>query len=346
MRVQLNARNRAYEFEAEPGEKILFAGLRARVDLPYECGTGTCGTCKARLVDGRIDDGWPEAPGRKYLKGAGEFLMCQCAAAGDVTAEVASFVYAIDSGACPAAGAAGVVSGARALTQDVMAFEIELDRPIDFDAGQFMAVTMPGIPGCRGYSMVNFDRRTRKLDFVVKKKPGGGVSEWLFTADRRASQVELFGPLGKATFHPSLGKHLLCIAGGSGIAGMMAILARACQERYFAQFRGDVFFGVRTMADAFYLRGARRVPARVPRAARDHDRPVRRGRARARCARPPAAPLRARAGARGGEEGDAGPVPERPGVSRRAAAGGGRGDQVSAAGSEADRGQHRYDKFS
>jgi toluene monooxygenase electron transfer component len=101
--------------------------------------------------------------------------------------------------------------------------------------------------------MVNFDRRARRLDFVVKKKPGGGVSEWLFGADRQASRVELFGPLGKATFHPSLGKHLLCIAGGSGIAGMMAILARACQERYFAHFRGDVFFGVRTMADAFYL---------------------------------------------------------------------------------------------
>ena len=253
MKVQLNARNRAYEFEAEPGEKILFAGLRARVDLPYECGTGTCGTCKARLVDGRIDDGWPEAPGRKYLKGAGEFLMCQCAAAGDVTAEVASFVYAADSGACPVADAAGVVAGARALTHDVMALEIELDRPIDFDAGQFMAVTMPGIPGARGYSMVNFGRRTRRLDFVVKKKPGGGVSEWLFGRSQERARIELFGPLGKATFHPSLGKHLLCIAGGSGIAGMMSILARACEERYFAQFRGDVFFGVRTMVDAFYL---------------------------------------------------------------------------------------------
>jgi toluene monooxygenase electron transfer component len=253
MRVQLNARNRAYEFEAEPGEKILFAGLRARVDLPYECGTGTCGTCKARLVDGRVDDGWPEAPGRRYLKGAGEFLMCQCAAAGNVTAEVSSFVYAADSGAFPAGHAGGVVAGARALTHDVVALEIELDRPIDFDAGQFMAVTMPGISGSRGYSMVNFDRRTRTLDFVVKKKPGGGVSEWLFGADRKRSRVELFGPLGKATFHPSLGKNILCIAGGSGIAGMMAILARACQERYFAQYRGDVFFGVRTMADAFYL---------------------------------------------------------------------------------------------
>jgi len=254
MRVQLNARNRAFDFEAEPGEKILFAGLRARVDLPYECGTGTCGTCKARLVHGRVDDGWPEAPGRKYLKGAGEFLMCQCAAATDVTAEVASFVYAADPGACPAAVAAGVVAGARPLTHDVIALEIELDRPVDFDAGQFMAVTMPGVPGSRGYSMVNFDRRARRLDFVVKKKPGGGVSEWLFGRDRQAARVELFGPLGKATFHPSLGKNLLCIAGGSGIAGMMAILTRASQERYFVHFRGDVFFGVRTLADAFYLK--------------------------------------------------------------------------------------------
>ena len=89
------------------GEKILFAGLRARVDLPYECGTGTCGTCKARLVDGRLDDGWPEAPGRKYLKGAGEFLMCQCAAPSDVTAEVASFVYAIGLGRLPGGARGG-----------------------------------------------------------------------------------------------------------------------------------------------------------------------------------------------------------------------------------------------
>ena len=36
MRIQVRARNRAYEFEAAEGEKILFAGLREGVDLPYE----------------------------------------------------------------------------------------------------------------------------------------------------------------------------------------------------------------------------------------------------------------------------------------------------------------------
>jgi len=63
----------------------------------------------------------------------------------------------------------------------------------------------------------------------------------------------MIGPLGKATFYPSLAKNILCIAGGSGIAGMMSILSRACQERYFEQFQGHVYFGVRTMKDAFYL---------------------------------------------------------------------------------------------
>jgi toluene monooxygenase electron transfer component len=253
MRVQINARNRAYEFDAEPGEKILFAGLRARIELPYECATGTCGTCKARLVEGRTEDAWQEASGKKYLKAAGEFLMCHCAPAGDVVAEVASFVYATDPGACPTESLVGIVSAPRRLTHDVLAFDVQLDRPLDFDAGQFMAVGVPGVTGLRGYSMVNFERQARRLEFVVKRKPGGGVSEWLFGDASVGARVSLFGPLGKATFHPSLGKNILCIAGGSGIAGMMSILARACQERYFSQFRGDVFFGVRTMADAFYL---------------------------------------------------------------------------------------------
>ena len=112
---------------------------------------------------------------------------------------------------------------------------------------------VPDVPGYRGYSMVNFERATKRFDFVIKRKPGGGASEWLFKGGADGAHVELFGPLGTATFYPNLGKNLLCIAGGSGIAGMMSILARARQERYFDQFDGHVFFGVRTYRDGFYL---------------------------------------------------------------------------------------------
>jgi toluene monooxygenase electron transfer component len=253
MRIQVNARNRAFQFEASAGSRMLYAGLAAGIHLPYECGTGTCGTCKAKVVTGEVEDSWPEAGGRKYLKQAGEVLLCQCIAKNDCTLEVANFVYSMDPGACMPTFGRGVLENARALTTDVTAFSIALETSCDFDAGQFVVVQVPGVPGYRGYSMVNFDRAARRLNFVVKKKPGGGASEWLFSRQIEGQQVEWFGPLGAATFYPNLGKNLLCIAGGSGIAGMLSILSRARQEHYFDQFSGDVFFGVRTYADAFYL---------------------------------------------------------------------------------------------
>ena len=254
MRIQINARNRGFEFEARSRESVLYAGLRAGVPLPYECATGTCGTCKARLVSGRLRDGWPEAPGRKHLKPEqGEFLMCQCAAESDVTLQVAQLINAADPGGCSPDACPGVLRGARPLAPEVMAFGVELDRPRDFDAGQFMVLAAPGVDGYRAFSMVNFERGARRLDFVAKRKPGGGVSEWLFGARRDGEPLVLFGPLGAATFYPTLGRNLLCIAGGSGIAGMMSILARAVGERYFERYRGWVFFGVRTLRDAFFL---------------------------------------------------------------------------------------------
>jgi toluene monooxygenase electron transfer component len=202
VRVQLNARNRAYQFEATPGARMLYSGLAAGINLPYECGSGTCGTCKARLVEGEIDDRWPEASGRKYLKQPGEFLMCQCVPAGDCSVEVAGFVYNMDPGACIPAFARARSATSRPLTRDVMSFSVELESPADFDAGQFVAMQVPGVPGYRGYSMVNFERGATSLEFVIKKKPGGGASEWLFGAGAEGKAVELFGPLGSATFYP------------------------------------------------------------------------------------------------------------------------------------------------
>lgn len=253
MRIELNARNRAYQFRATENQRILYAGLAAGINLPYECGSGTCGTCKARLVSGEVDDLWPQAPGRKYLRQPGEFLMCQCATRGDCSLEVANFVYNMDAGACLPSAGRGTVRNARMLTHDVISFSIALDAPCDFDAGQFVVMQVPQVPGYRGYSMVNYERGARRLEFVVKKKPGGGVSELLFNGHAENKPVELFGPLGTATFFPAMDRNILCIAGGSGIAGMMSILERACHEHYFDQYSGHVFFGLRSMKDAFYL---------------------------------------------------------------------------------------------
>ncbi len=254
MKIQVNARNRAHNFDGVSGDKILSLGLSNAIDLPYECGSGTCGTCIARLVSGQITDQWPEAPGRKYLKPKkSEFLMCQCVAETDVVIEVENYVHTMEAGACVPSARRGHVKTAKLLTPDVMFLQISLDQALDFDAGQFVLVQFPEVVGFRGWSMVNYKRHAEMLDFVVKKKPGGNLSEWIFSNSCKGVEVELFGALGRATFYPSLSKNILCIAGGSGIAGMMSILSRAAQDGYFTQNTGDIFFGVNTMKDAFFL---------------------------------------------------------------------------------------------
>lgn len=253
MKIHINARNRAHHFDAAEGEKILYAGLSQGVGLPYECGSGTCGTCKARLVSGEIIDAWPDAPGRKYLKGQNEFLLCQCTARTDVFFELASFVQTMEGNTFVPSSITGCIHTAKLLTSDVMFLRIGLDRALEFDAGQFVMVQVPDVAGFRAWSIVNYQRPAKTLDFIVKKKPGGGISEWLFNNECTGEEIKLFGPLGHAIFYPGLAKDILCIAGGSGVAGMMSILARAEQEDYFARYSVDVFFGVRTMKNTFLL---------------------------------------------------------------------------------------------
>ena len=179
--------------------------------------------------------------------------MCQCTADGDIVIEVESFVHTMEAGACVPAAINGRINSAKLLTPNVMFIQIGLDQTVDFDAGQFMLVQFPAVEGFRGWSMVNYQRHAQTIDFVIKKKPGGALSEWLFSNNCEGVEVELFGALGGATFYPGLSKNILCIAGGSGIAGIMSILERAAQDGYFTQFSGDVFFGVNSMEDTFFL---------------------------------------------------------------------------------------------
>jgi toluene monooxygenase electron transfer component len=252
-RARLNARNQAFEFTVGQGESLLYAGLRQGIGLPYECATGTCGTCRAKVVAGSVKDIWFDAPGRRYLKSIDETLLCQCTALDDVTLQVAAFVHEATPNRYVPRKSLGIVRGHRRLTDDVIELQVALDRPWEYDAGQFAAVRVEGVPGYRGYSMVNFERRAELLTFAIKRKPGGAFTEWLFGSAPDGRSIELFGPLGKSTFLPEFSRNILIIAGGSGIAGMMSILECARQSDFLTRHLIHVFYGIRQTKDAFYL---------------------------------------------------------------------------------------------
>jgi toluene monooxygenase electron transfer component len=252
MKITVQSKSGEIAFHCGDRETILHAGLRHGLMLPYECATGTCGTCRARVTSGQVEMRWSEAPGAAKLKrDKGDILMCQTYARSDCVLRVPSDIAVMERS--PPAPRRGVIRNIRKLTKDVAKFDLHLSAPMSFEAGQFVVVETADLTGGRAYSMVNFDTELDRVELVIKRKPGGRFSDWLFDEQPGNPEVEVFGPLGRAVFRPQEGRNFVCIAGGSGIAGMMSILACAVQADYFREHKGVIFFGVRTLQDTFYL---------------------------------------------------------------------------------------------
>lgn len=242
-------------FECEPGERLLYAGLRSGMPLLHECATGTCGTCRAKVVSGEIALAWPEAPGLKYLKPGGtEVLLCQSHARSNCSLAVRPAPKMdVDAPNLPSYFT-GRVSRSGMLTHDVLILEVVLERAMHFAAGQFALLEAAGVEGFRAYSMVNDAGPTSTLEFIIKRKNGGGLTQYLFNRDLAGLEFRVLGPLGKATFDASCGAaDLICAAGGTGIAGLMSVLSEASRSGHLERNRACVVFGVRTAADLFFL---------------------------------------------------------------------------------------------
>jgi len=251
MKITVQSKSGETAFDCGDRETILHAGLRQSLTLPYECATGTCGTCRARVMSGEVEMRWAEAPGAARLKREkGDVLMCQAYAHSDCVLRVPSDITVVEKSPAPRSGR---IRNIRKLTKDVARFDLHLSAPMDFEAGQFVVVETTDLAGGRAYSMVNFATESGQVELLIKRKPGGRFSDWLFDERQSEREVAVFGPLGRAVFRPHEDRNFICIAGGSGIAGMMSILECAVQADYFGDHKAAVFFGVRTLQDAFYL---------------------------------------------------------------------------------------------
>ncbi|MBJ7503895.1 MAG: 2Fe-2S iron-sulfur cluster binding domain-containing protein [Polynucleobacter sp.] len=254
MKVELiGAGETVQVYESKSSNRLLYSGLKEGADVPYECATGTCGTCKVKRISGEFSWLWPEAPARALLKSADDFLLCQCAAVTDLKVEVRSKLKPIKEIAQRPQWLTSEINNSATVAPGVMTFSVKLSQPISFLPGQFMVLEFAGVQGGRAWSMTNQAKLTDTLDFVIKKKPHGLLSDYLFEKENLIGlKANLFGPIGKAVYDGELDRDLVCIAGGTGMAGMMSILAAFIDGGAYRRNRADVFFGVRTPADLFF----------------------------------------------------------------------------------------------
>ena len=213
-------------FACGPGETILRAGLAAGFAMPYECASGSCGSCKGRLVEGAVEAHWPDAAGlseRDRRKGD-RILCCQSLPRGDCAVQVRPVqVEGAREEPAPAAFTATVEALER-LVPGVLSIRCRPERPVPFLPGQYVLLQVPGGQR-RAYSMANTAPET--LEFIVKEKPGGHASRYLFEELAQGDTLSLEGPYGRAYLRVPAERPIVCIAGGSGLAPMLSVVEGA-----------------------------------------------------------------------------------------------------------------------
>jgi NAD(P)H-flavin reductase/ferredoxin len=227
--VLFNAVETAVECAAY--ETILFAGLRAGLSLPYECASGGCGSCRARLVTGQVASRWPGATGlseRDRRKGD-RILMCQSVPDGPCRLRVP--VGDAAPGEPRPARLSGRLTDRELLTADIARLVIDTGRPLPYLPGQFVQLEFAdGVR--RAYSMTHPRRHHGQstLELLVRAKPGGAASGWLFSRLQPGAVLMVEGPYGRSYAQSRPDRPVVCLAGGTGLAPVLAIAGQLTAE--------------------------------------------------------------------------------------------------------------------
>ena len=238
-------------FEMKKGELLLLAALEQGIDYPHNCRVGTCGSCKTHLVDGRISPlvDFALSPLTNQQLKDGYVLACQAKVRGDLTVNVKLGKHAL----LPVKSLSSRVVGYKKLPGEVLDLRLKLDEPMRFNAGQFATIAASGSFVRRSYSFYDLppsadSAGATEVGFLVKRLPGGKFSEWLFAEDRSDFKIWLEAPFGAMGIDdPDLDG--LCVAGGTGLAPILSIVADRLARSATARF--TIVFGVRTAADDF-----------------------------------------------------------------------------------------------
>jgi phenol hydroxylase P5 protein len=205
-------------------QTVLDACLREGIWLPHACTHGTCGTCKAQVLDGDVDHG--DASPYALLdseREEGRALICvarprsDLAIEGEVDAEEGVAVH-------PVRDYTGVVLSVRESAQSVRKIVLDLDRRLTFNPGQYVQLGLPA-GGTRPYSLASDPADGGRIELHVSRSPGGAATDgWIFRDLGPGATVALSGPYGQFSFRPARPEPLLLLAAGTGLAPIKSML--------------------------------------------------------------------------------------------------------------------------
>ena len=226
------------EFEIKPSQTILEAAISSGITLPYGCQSGSCGSCKARVIKGEVfhDDIMPGVLSDQD-RSEQNFLLCKTYATSNVTisSRVEKKLDEFPKKITPVR-----VEKLSLLNHDVMQILLKLpaSESLQFKAGQYLEFILKD-GARRAFSMANAPSDDL-IELHVRLIEGGTFTNYVFNEMKEKSIHRIEAPIGNFYLRES-DRPIIFIAGGTGFAPIKSIINdyhRAEEERKIYLYRG------------------------------------------------------------------------------------------------------------
>jgi NAD(P)H-flavin reductase/hemoglobin-like flavoprotein len=141
-------------------------------------------------------------------------------------------------------------------TPTIAVLTIRPDKPLRYLPGQYVPVQVPRWPRVwRSYSIANAPRENGLLDIHVRAMPGGVISTALAGHCRPGDTLVLGAARGDMVVSAGSQRDLVCVAGGTGLAPVKAIIESVvCAASQGRRRNISLYLGVRQPDDLYDMR--------------------------------------------------------------------------------------------
>ncbi len=240
-----------------PAGANLLDTLRANdVPISYSCMAGRCGTCRCKVVSGSVIETGRESKLTNPAEGD-YVLACTSVLTENCAIEIPEPDEIVIH---PARIIKATVASITDATHDIKIIRLKPAKPLSFSPGQY--ATLQFTPDhIRPYSMAGLSTDD-ELEFHVRHVPDGRVTGYLFNQLKVGDAVRVSGPLGTAYLRTRHEGPMLCVAGGTGLAPIFAIVRGAIEAGMNQPIH--LYFGVRSPQDLYGLEQLRALQAALP----------------------------------------------------------------------------------
>jgi CDP-4-dehydro-6-deoxyglucose reductase len=220
------------QFEVQRDETILAAAMRAGVGMPYGCRDGACGSCKSKLVEGRVIHGAHQQKALSTVEeDAGYILTCCATPQTDCLVEARTVPGA---GEYPALKMPGRVISIERAADDVAIVRVQLpaNQAVRFRAGQYVEFILRD-GARRAYSMANAPHNLGTppaIELHVRHMPGGKFTDHVFGAMKERDILRMEGPFGSFFLRDDADKPIVLLASGTGFAPIKALVEQLAES--------------------------------------------------------------------------------------------------------------------